>query len=79
MKYKSTDIQKMIDVFSKITEHRNEPSIIMNELKKLVNYPEKVLLEFIHCMEILDDKDENYLKENYMGIIGYITLRLNFC
>ena len=78
MKYKSTDIQKMIDVFAEITENRNNPEKVMQELRKLVNYPVKVLDEFLHCMEILDDKDENYLKENYWGIVGYITLRLNF-
>lgn len=36
------------------------------------------LNEFLKCMEILDKHDENYLRENYMGIVGYITLRLNF-
>jgi len=79
MKYKSTDVQKMIDVFSNITENRDNHEFVMNELIKIVDYPVNVLQEFMHCMEILNDKDEDYLKENYWGIIGYITMRLNFC
>jgi len=78
MKYKSTDVQKMIDVFANITEKQNNHSEVIEELKKIVNYPVNVLQEFMHCVEILEDKDENYLKENYWGIVGYITMRLNF-
>lgn len=78
MKYKSSDIEKMIDVFANIIEKRNNPSEVMEELKKIVNYPVNVLQEFMHCMEILEGKDKDYLKENYWGIIGYITMRLNF-
>lgn len=78
MKYKSTDVQKMINVFANITEKRNNPSEVFEELIKLVDYPVEILQEFIHCMDILEDKDENYLKENYWGIIGYVTMRLNF-
>ena len=78
MKYKSSDIEKMIDVFAEITENENNPNRVIDELKKLVDYPVNVINEFLHCMEILNDKDENYLKENYCGIVGYITLRLNF-
>ena len=25
----------------------------------------------------LNDKNQEFLKENYMGVIGYITIRLN--
>ena len=78
MKYKSTDVQKMIDVFAEISNNSNNPEIVIEEIKKIVNYPINVLQEFMHCMKILEGKDESYLKENYWGIIGYITLRLNF-
>lgn len=78
MKYKSSDIEKMIDVFAEISENGYNPERVVEELKKLVNYPINVLQEFMHCMEILEGKDKNYLKENYWGIVGYITLRLNF-
>lgn len=78
LKYKSSDVQKMVDVFAEISENRDNQTKVMDELKKLVDYPENVILEFLHCIEILNDKDESYLKENYWGIIGYITMRLNF-
>ena len=77
MKYKSSDIEKMIDVFAEITENKDNTEKVVEEIKKIVDYPVNVLQEFIHCMEILEDKDEDYLKENYWGIIGYVTMRLN--
>ena len=76
--YKSSDIEKMVDVFASISEKKNNPTEVYNEMIKLIDYPVNVLQEFLKCMEILVDKDQNYLKENYMGVIGYITLRLNF-
>lgn len=79
LKYKSTDVEKMIDVFSEISENKDNQTKVMEELQKLINYPVNVLQEFLHCMEILESKDQNYLKENYLGVIGYITLRLNLC
>lgn len=79
MKYKSTDIQKMIDVFAEISDNKDNSAKILEELKKLVDYPVNILQEFLNCMNILEGKDDNYLKENYWGIIGYITMRLNFC
>lgn len=79
LKYKSTDVEKMIDVFSEISENKDNQTKVIEELQKLINYPVNVLQEFLHCMEILESKDQNYLKENYLGVIGYITLRLNLC
>ena len=76
--YKSSDVEKMVDVFASISEKKNNPTEVYNEMIKLIDYPVNVLQEFLKCMEILVDKDQNYLKENYMGVIGYITLRLNF-
>lgn len=78
LKYKSADVQKMIDVFANIGENRDNQTKVMDELQKLVDYPANVLEKFLSCMEILNDKDESYLRENYWGIIGYITMRLNF-
>ena len=78
LKYKSVDVQKMVDVFAEIVENRDNQTKIMDELKKLVDYPSNVIEKFLSCMEILEDKNESYLKENYWGIIGYITMRLNF-
>jgi hypothetical protein len=78
LKYKSADVQKMVDVFAEIVENRDNQIKVMDELKKLVDYPSNVIEKFLSCMEILEDKNESYLKENYWEIIGYITMRLNF-
>ena len=78
LKYTSKDTEKMIDVFATLSENRNNPQELKNQIIQLMGYPVSVLNEFLKCMEILDNKDENYLRENYMGIVGYITLRLNF-
>ena len=78
LKYTTKDTEKMVNVFATISEKRNNPEEIINEIKQLLNYPVPVLQEFLKCMEILSNKDQNYLKKNYMGVIGYVTLRLNF-
>lgn len=78
LKYTTSDIEKMIDVFASISENKENPDKVYNEMIKLIDYPVNILQEFLHCMEILESKDQNYLKENYQGVIGYITLRLNF-
>lgn len=81
LKYKTSDTEKLIDTFAKISEHKDDLSIVAEEMKKLmVEYPPNVIETFLHCIEMIEDKhDEDYLKDNYMGVIGYITLRLNFC
>ena len=77
LKYTSKDTEKMIDVFAVIAEKQNNPNELENEIIQLIDYPIPVLQEFLHCMTALEKQDQNYLKENYMGVIGYITLRLN--
>lgn len=77
LKYNSKDTEKMIDVFASIADKRNNPEELYKEMLKLVNYPVPVLQEFLNCMTALEKKDEKFLKENYVGAIGYITLRLN--
>lgn len=79
LKYKSTDVDKMINVFSTISKNENNTEVIFTEMEKLVEYPANIIQEFLKCMTVLSNKDNNYIKENYIGIIGYITLRLNFC
>ena len=77
LKYTSKDTEKMIDVFASIADKRNNPKELYNEMIKIVDYPVPVLQEFLNCMTALEKKDEKFLKENYVGAIGYITLRLN--
>lgn len=81
LKYKTSDTEKLIDAFAKIFESRNDIRMIAEEMKKLMaEYPVNVIETFLYCIELFENKhDEDYLKDNYMGVIGYITLRLNFC
>jgi hypothetical protein len=75
--YTSKDTEKMIDVFASIADKKNNPEELYKEMLKIVDYPVPVLQEFLNCMTALNDKNQKFLKENYMGVIGYITLRLN--
>lgn len=77
LEYKVSDTEKMIEVFSAISEKRDNPQELYKEMVKLIDYPVNVLQEFLSCMSALSNKDQNYLKENYSGVIAYITLRLN--
>lgn len=77
LKYNSKDTEKMIDVFAALAEKQDNTAEIGNKIVKLLDYPVPVLQEFLKCMEALEKHDVNYLKENYMGVIGYITLRIN--
>lgn len=79
LKYSTTDVDEMIDIFSTISENENNMEVIFDEMKRLFKYPTNVLQEFLKCMDELSNKDQNFLKENYMGVIGYITMRLNLC
>jgi len=77
LKYTSKDTEKLIDVFASIADKKDNVSELGKEMLKLVNYPVQVFQEFLNCMTALEKKDEKFLKENYIGAIGYITLRLN--
>jgi len=77
LKYKSKDTEKMIDVFAALAEKDGNPIEIGNEIVKLLDYPVPVLHELLKCMEIFKKYDINRLKEDYLGVIGYITLRIN--
>ena len=77
LKYTSKDTENLIDVFASIADKRNNPEELYKEMLKIVDYPVPVLQEFLNCMTAIEKKDEKFLKENYMGAIGYITIRLN--
>ena len=82
LKYKTADVEKMIDVFSAINdkEEKKDYKGIVDEMVKLIDYPTYVIQEFINCMNVLGEhhKDDSDIKKNYLGIIGYVVLRLNF-
>ena len=77
LKYTSKDTEKLIDVFASIADKKDNPKELYKEMLKIVDYPVPVLQEFLNCMTALNNKNQEFLKENYIGVIGYITLRLN--
>ena len=80
IKYTHRDVEKMINAFAIVSGNKENYEVLCNEMVKLINnYPVNILHEFLKCMEVLSNKDQNFLKENYMGVIAYITMRLNFC
>ena len=80
LKYKIADVEKMINVFASIEENMANPGEVVEQMTKLIEYPAYIVQEFLNCIDALSKKNHNddYLKKNYYGVIGYIVLRLNF-
>lgn len=74
LKYKAKDTQNLVDIFANLSESNFNQEVIRTELEKLTKYPTNVIEEFLKCVKLL--KEDN-IKDKYMGIIGYITMRLN--
>lgn len=74
LKYKAKDTQNLIDIFANLSESNFNQDVIKVELEKLTKYPTNVIEEFLKCVNLLKEDD---IKDKYMGIIGYITMRLN--
>ena len=75
LKYKAKDTQNLVDIFANLSESNFDKEIIKTELEKLTKYPTNVIEEFLECVNLLKEDDIN--EDKYMGIIGYITMRLN--
>lgn len=76
LKYKAKDTQNLVDIFANLSESNFNKEVIKTELEKLTQYPTNVIEEFLKCVNLL--KEEEINEKKYMGIIGYITMRLNF-
>ena len=74
LKYKAKDTQNLVDIFANLSESNFNQEVIKAELEKLTKYPTNVIEEFLKCINPLKEDD---IKDKYMGIIGYITMRLN--
>lgn len=74
LKYKAKDTQNLVDIFANLCESNFNQDIIKAELEKLTKYPTNVIEEFLKCVNLFNEND---IKNKYMGIIGYITMRLN--
>lgn len=74
LKYKAKDTQNLVNIFANLSESNFNRDVIKAELEKLTKYPTNVIEEFLKCVNLLKEDD---IKDKYMGVIGYITLRLN--
>lgn len=77
LKYKVKDTLDMIDIIVNICDSKDAGNMVEleNELVKLTKYPTKVIEEFVRCIDMI--KHKNVTKDNYLPLVGYITLRLN--
>lgn len=82
--YGTRDVCKLVDAFYEITKNKDNAEVVCDQLTKVVDYPPRVIQEFLECMNTIgeshpkgNDVDEEYLKENYNGILAYIAIRLN--
>lgn len=74
LKYKSTDVIKLIATFAELSEKGVEG--LEDAMVTITKYPPKVIQTFLECVESL--KIETLNKDNYWGVIGLITIRINF-
>lgn len=73
LKYKSTDTIKLIDTFAELSEKGVEG--LEDAMVTITKYSPKVIQTFLECIENLKNVTPN--KDNYWGIIGLITMRIN--
>ena len=74
MKYTVKDTQNLIDIFANLSESNFDKDIIKDELAKLTKYPTNVIDEFLKSVGSIKEND---IEDKYMGILGYITMRIN--
>ena len=72
MKYKSSDVMKLIDVFHNLSEKGVDG--LQEAIESVTNYPPKVIETFLDGVQKLNPDS---IKDNYWGTIGYLTLRIN--
>lgn len=75
LKYKSSDTIKLIDIFANLSKGIDDNNLLAKEIEKVSQYPAYIVNEFLKCINILTIEQ---VKTKYIGVIGYITMRLNF-
>lgn len=75
LKYKSSDTIKLIDIFNNLSKGIDDNNLLEKEIERVSQYPPYIVNEFLKCINVLTIEQ---VETQYMGVIGYITLRLNF-
>lgn len=77
LKYKSSDLWELIEVFSKVNDEEDKVKAITENIDLLSKYPEEDLKKFVETLMMLEEKGIDVTEENWQGIFGYILLRMS--
>jgi hypothetical protein len=72
MKYKSSDVIKLIDVFYNLSKKGVDG--LQEAIESVTIYPPRVIETFLDGIQKLNPDS---IKDNYWGTIGYLTLKIN--
>ena len=76
MKYSTTDTLVMIDAFAKLSEEGASAEEMKEGIISLCKYPVEVVEKFIAAANAVSERV--LTPENHLGVLAYITLRINF-
>lgn len=71
LRYSSNDTQKMLDAFCELDDFERSAKAI----QELTKYPVEVIDKFLKAVSAINE--DLITSDNMMGIIAYITLRIN--
>ena len=74
LKYKTNDVMKMVDAFSKFDKNAT-PEEIKEGILILTDYPVEIVEKFLNAANAVSE--HLITPENSQGILAYITLRIN--
>ncbi len=75
LKYSTSDTLVMIDSFSKLLEEGASVEEMKEGITSLCKYPVEVVEKFIAAANAVSE--EVLTPENHLGVLAYITLRIN--
>lgn len=75
LKYKIHDTLIMIDAFSKLSDEDTTAEEMKESMVSLCKYPVEVVEKFLAAANAVSEK--LVTPENHMGVLAYITLRIN--
>ena len=78
LQIKKSDVERILDIILNIKDNLNDKSIVKNEIEKLKEYPQSIVDEFLNCIITFTENNFEVTKDNYLGVVGYMLLRLNF-
>jgi hypothetical protein len=77
LQIKRSDVERLLDIILNIKDNLNNESIVKNEIEKLKEFPQPIVDEFVNCITTFINNNFEITKDNYLGVVGYMLLRLN--